>query len=551
MVNLAAQRGGNWAKTKSRNGGPPSAAGSAAGSARGESVEDSDYEELLNEVETEMETLRELRDGALDLRSRLSSIDQADDDDETCGFLHPVHVFCKKVDKSPKWIFLVTTIIVMNVVSMTFQADYPNYDVGKNCTFACMAAMDINSSARLGCPEDCLGDSGFWRSVNHTFLICFTVELVIRVFAFGGCFAFFCDTKGDQGWNVFDVWIVATCWMLWYLQAVNIHGGRYFNLLRSLRMLRMLRVLRIFRVPLFKKLNIIVQGLIESIPSGFWIGCMLGGVMFVSAIFCTDLIGHHAEEWRPVGEEDNIKLWFGTMSRSMDTLFQFLTLADWSTITRVVAKENTEMMYFFLLYVIFAAMVILSLLTGVLADHINTVTTEAEEEEKVEKQKHRKQALATEFKAFKNATAHKGGTDHCMTKQEFRDTISDKEVKEELNELGIDVGTFDSDDLFTCFDRSANGVLCFHEFQEGMEELRVGVTGKQVFKLEVSLRNAVRHCDPQQEFVQDPALDKAVKAQLGVANKRVASINVQLESLIEELANFSLPKTPKAASKLC
>mmetsp|Transcript_69973 Transcript_69973/g.177590 ORF Transcript_69973/g.177590 Transcript_69973/m.177590 type:complete len:541 (-) Transcript_69973:65-1687(-) len=540
MVNLSAQRGANWAKAKSRNG-------SAAGSARGDSGEDSDYEELLIEVENEMETVRE---GALELRARLSSLDQANDDDESCGCLHPVHAFCKRIEKSAKFMFLVATVILMNVVSMTFEADNPHYDVGKDCSMECIAAVDRNSSATLGCPEGCGGDSDFWLWVNHAFLVFFTVELVIRVFAFGSFCAFFCDTNGDQGWNVFDFTVVGTCWMMWYFQAAHIHGGKYMNLLRSLRMLRMLRVLRIFRVPLFKKLNIIVQGLIESIPSGFWIGCMLGGVMFVSAIFCTDLIGHQADDW-PVEERDNIKQWFGTIGKSMLTLFQFLTLADWSAITRVVTKQSSEMMYFFLLYVIFAAMVILSLLTGVLADHINTVTTEAEEEEKAEKQKTRKQALATEFKAFKKATAGKDGTDHCMSKQEFRDTILDKEMKEELNDLGIDLDTFESDDLFRCFDRSANGVLCFHEFQEGMEELRVGVTGKQVFKLEVSLRNAVRHCDPQQEFVQDAALTKAVKAQLGVANTRVASINVQLESLIEELANFSLPKNTKAASKFC
>lgn len=271
----------------------------------------------------------------------------------------------------------------------------------------------------------------------------------------------------------------------------------------------------------------------------FWVGCMLMGVIFVSAIFCTDLIGKNARKW-PEEDRTDIETWFGSIGRSMNTLWVFLTLADWSTVSRVVMKESPDMILFFLIYVIFAGMVILSLLTGVLADHINSVTNEAEEEEQKEKAAQRKMAFAAEFKAFKKATCYSDHrSENIITKEDFRKVMKDKEIMGQLEEIGINLEDFNPDDLFICLDRDGHETLCFHEFQQGMEELRIGVTGKQVFKLETALRNAVRRVDPTREHMgSDPQLQVQIRDNLTDANGMASEVQARMELFLDELVQY-------------
>lgn len=373
-----------------------------------------------------------------------------------------------KVISNPAFTFAVACAIMLNVLTMTLQVDNPEVTFQPGCE-----------------GSDCLI---LWDVLDEIFLLFFTVELTLRLVAFG-CTEFFCKPDEDQGWNIFDFFVVSTCWMIFFFQSVHFAGGKFVKLLRSARMLRILRVLRIFRLPCMKKLNIIVAGLVASFTVVFWIAVMLGGVMFISAIVCTDFVGKHAERWGD--EADEIRLLFGSMKNSTITLFNFLTLADWSGVTRLVMKQEPGMTFFFLSYVIFAAMVILSLLTGVLADHMNTVR-EAEEQEEVDvSRKEQSAATRAEFKAFKEADRE--GT-HLIGKEQFLEVLQDSHVRKELEDCGVDLESFDPEDIFQCFDSKASGTITWSEFRSGMEELRLGVTPKQIFKLEVSLRRAVREC---------------------------------------------------------
>merc|ERR1712125_302458 len=122
-------------------------------------------------------------------------------------------------------------------------------------------------------------------------------------------------------------------------------------------------------------------------------------------------------------------------------------------------------MFFFLAYVICAAMVILSLLTGVLADHVNSIREGEEEEEKILRQSDRKRAMVAEFRAFKEVT---GPHRNYIIKEEFCKLLKSDQFVENIADFGIDIKTFDPDDLFVCFDRQANGRLTWQAFQMGM-----------------------------------------------------------------------------------
>jgi len=416
----------------------------------------------------------------------------------------------KRIIESHWFTFTVAAAIMLNVMTMTLQVD--------------MAASPGHEAT-----------DGMWDIIDNIFLVFFTVEIVLRLTAVG-CFGFFCKESDDQGWNLFDFFVVGTCWMINLTESVSFTGDKFIKLLRSARMLRILRVLRIFRLPCMKKLNIIVAGLVHSFSVVSWIAVMLGGVMFLSGIVCTDVIGKNAKRWGE--DEEEIKLLFGGMKNSTITLFNFLTLADWSGVTRLVAKEEPSMTFFFLAYVIFAAMVILSLLTGVLADHMNTVREAEEKAEAEEARAQRAVAVKAELKAFRQADIHGR---HMIGKEQFMNVLQSPAVRDELDASGVNIGAFDLDDLFECFDSKASGAISWNEFRQGMEELRIGVTPKQIFKLEVSLQRATREC--RDDATMTVSADKEDQAEVPLKQlaKQMDSTAALLDRMATDLSNFQVP----------
>jgi len=72
---------------------------------------------------------------------------------------------------------------------------------------------------------------------------------------------------------------------------------------------------------------------------------------------------------------------FGTIGRSMITLSVFLTCDDWSTPARIVNDQYGWMEYFWIWYIVMGAFLILSLLTGLMADQMMDAREEEESSE--------------------------------------------------------------------------------------------------------------------------------------------------------------------------
>merc|ERR1719401_215774 len=122
--------------------------------------------------------------------------------------------------------------------------------------------------------------------------------------------------------------------------------------------------------------------------------------IFLCAIVCTTIIGQE-KHWEDKKEAAEVQEYWGTVPRSMFTLFQFLTMDDWAAqMDTVVKHPNLYFMRpFFFLFIFFGASVLMSLLTGVMADHMNDVRRQEEEEERLEKLHQREHAI----KAAKSA----------------------------------------------------------------------------------------------------------------------------------------------------
>jgi voltage-gated sodium channel len=157
-----------------------------------------------------------------------------------------------------------------------------------------------------------------------------------------------------KGWNVFDFIIVAIAF---------ISGNGAFSILRVFRIFRALRLL--YRIP---RLRIIVESLFSSIPSIGWICLLLSIWFYICSVIATNLFGNKFPEW------------FGTIFKSMYSLFQIMTLESWSMgIVRPIMNAYPYAWLLFVPFIIFATYTVMNLFIGIMVSAISDAQNSKED----------------------------------------------------------------------------------------------------------------------------------------------------------------------------
>ncbi len=164
----------------------------------------------------------------------------------------------------------------------------------------------------------------------------FVIEIGLRIIAHGS--RFFRDP-----WSLFDFVVVA---------IALFPASEQFSVLRSLRVLRVLRLLSV--VPQMRK---VVSALLAAIPGLSSIILVLLLIYYVFAVMATNLFGQAFPEW------------FGSISASMYTLFQIMTLESWSMgIVRPLMEQFPHAWLFFVPYILIATFTMLNLFIAIIVN---------------------------------------------------------------------------------------------------------------------------------------------------------------------------------------
>jgi len=217
---------------------------------------------------------------------------------------------------------------------------------------------------------------GLLAAVDRAILAVFVAEIAARVFVHRG--AFFRDP-----WSLFDFFVVT-------IALVPATGQ--FSVLRALRVLRVLRVLTI--VPSMRR---VVGGLLAAIPGLASIAMVLGLIFYVFAVITTNLFG------------DRFPDWFGTLGRSLYTLFQVMTLESWSMgIVRPVMEVYPYAWVFFIPFILIATFTMLNLFIGIIVSAMQSFT-DADKAETIaaveDAREHIEADLHTEVRALRGEIA--------------------------------------------------------------------------------------------------------------------------------------------------
>lgn len=365
-------------------------------------------------------------------------------------------------------------------------------------------------------------DEGAETRLWSQFLLAFFVaELSLRLFV--DRLEFF--TNKHRGWNIFDLTICSmSIFNLWILPTL-MTWPLMSNCLFLLRITRIARVLRTFRIIEGQdKMLWVAKGLVRSLESVFWVAIFMLVYMTGYAIFLTKLLGGDPSPFEDNDAKEIVREAFGTYTRSMATLFKWLTFDDWSGTARIVNGRYWWMEYVWISYFVVAQWTFLALVTGLSVEKMN------EQRVNHERDRQRNQLLLCFEQSDKDDT-------HTLTLKEFTDMLSRPDFERMLADCGVELTGDEAPELFGMLDQDHTGTLSFEELKTLLSDL-VGTEDCQIHAM--CLEGVIRCLDGvlRESCVFQGSVHTRVNELLSRAmrvRERLSSLEPEVSALLEGL----------------
>lgn len=172
--------------------------------------------------------------------------------------------------------------------------------------------------------------------IDRACLAIFTVEILAKLIAYGRSFF-------RSGWNLFDAVIVG---------IALVPAGQGLSVLRAMRILRVLRVITVA-----PRLRRVVEGFVTALPGMGSVFLLMAIIFYIGGVMASKLFGESFPEW------------FGTLGRSLYSLFQVMTLESWSMgIVRPVMEVYPLAWAFFVPFILVTTFAVVNLLVGLIVN---------------------------------------------------------------------------------------------------------------------------------------------------------------------------------------
>jgi voltage-gated sodium channel len=189
---------------------------------------------------------------------------------------------------------------------------------------------------------------GILTVIDHAALAIFFLEIAAKLLVHR--LAYFKDP-----WNVFDFTIVA-------IALLPVSGG--LSVMRALRILRALRIISV--VPAMRR---VVEALLHAVPSLGAVIALLTIIFYICAVMATKLFGSDFDEL------------FGSLARSLFTLFQIMTLENWADgAVRPIMKVYPYAWLFFIPFILMVTFAVLNLFIAIIVNAMEEAAKEDTEQ---------------------------------------------------------------------------------------------------------------------------------------------------------------------------
>lgn len=171
----------------------------------------------------------------------------------------------------------------------------------------------------------------------------FCTELLVKLFVYKKSFFF-------DVWNLFDLVVI--------IPSILFTAG-YFSVLRAFRIFKILKF-----ISMFPALRIIVKTIFATIPSITWISTLLLLIFYIFAVIGNNLFA--------TDFDSN----FGSLSSSMFSLFQIMTLDGWvDQIAGPVIERYPASWIYFISFIVLTAVIILNVFVGMIVESITHISS--------------------------------------------------------------------------------------------------------------------------------------------------------------------------------
>lgn len=314
------------------------------------------------------------------------------------------------------------------------------------------------------------------------FEICFTaifmIELILRFMCHNWTLIADFANAADAGL------VLLSCFSI----IVKLAGMSGFSYVKKVLVLRTLRLMRLGRAvkqyEMFQDMWQLMKGIQDSIETLFWTYVMIFVVCFFFAILATELIGQGSH---PMARER-----FGTMAKSMTTLFQIMTLDSWTGIVRPIAAEEPWVIWFFVFFISIGTFVLMNLIVAVIVENAFD-TGNMEQAEQAQKAAEKRDKELMELKEmFRMLDKDESGS---LTKMELIKASRERKVIQKLQSLDLM-----PKDLIAAWEilDDGDGELSVDEFVDGFRKLKGEAKAKDIIRLQkeqLVLRSSIEDLD--------------------------------------------------------
>eukprot|EP00927_Polykrikos_kofoidii_P069245 TRINITY_DN64620_c0_g1_i1.p1 TRINITY_DN64620_c0_g1~~TRINITY_DN64620_c0_g1_i1.p1 ORF type:complete len:497 (+),score=71.55 TRINITY_DN64620_c0_g1_i1:72-1562(+) len=380
--------------------------------------------------------------------------------------------FCSIDMKSPMSLMVVGVAILISVLMCWLEIDFPEY------------------------PDA-------WFAIEVSLSAFFWIEAILRI-SQQGFKGYFMD------WSCrFDFFLVI-CGTTSIIQSLGSseQGHSMFLFSAIMRLARFARIIRLFTM--FRTLRVLVSGFSRAAQAVLWVAVLVIILIYSCALVLTIVIGQNAQMWDNTETEtmacltglcpmnmarEEIDAWFGTVPKSMFTLFMITTLANWPLVVDVVSVQFWPIALFVVPYIALSTYTVLSLITAVMSENIINAVREDDLNKVSGVVEDRVKFLKDAHEAWQMIDSKNQGE---VTLEEFEAAMLDPNLK--ALELCVRLGIsgcngcmiFNEEELLSLFSMFHNPeqsrTVRAEDFVAGLSRMRGGAGAMHVASMEAKVR---------------------------------------------------------------
>ena len=266
---------------------------------------------------------------------------------------------------------------------------------------------------------------------------------------------------------------------VWHVHSTGDTGSTVHVGVAVFRLIRLFRLIRVMKF--FKRLNTLVNAFIGALKDIIWVGVLIILMLYAFAVLTTNFFGKNDYLVAQMGNDSSSDM-FGSVARSMATLFQMMTLDSWmSGITRPIGDVYAGAFPFFIFFVLLGSLGMLNLLTAIFVESLWALQEETAELQQQQEAEEREKLVDFIKRTFQRFDDDGSGVLESTEVARAMEAFASPEYEMVMKSLGLSVS--EMRDVTRLCDADGDGSVQYDEFCHGIINLKKPPTKRDTWEL--------------------------------------------------------------------